>query len=184
MSEVDYRFKYDKNLIGQEIIHRGLTQQKKFEGEGKFGMTWNGGDQNALAQALAQGDTIKSSDFDVPDGFPRCEFNPPCPWDKSGDDNLDEADLMPIIVPTDRDASYQFEIFGRRDSADEKSYDVLSSVASYAVNQSRLPADKRDGFTFFEHGGVSRDHSTVIFIVKRFEGSSLQSTFTYFFNLV
>lgn len=183
MAEIVYPFVYSKNLNGLEVISRGLKQQKKFNAESKYQMTWDNADETALAQAIAKGTDVRNNDFSVASNFNDCVEDPPCPWDKSGNNNLTEANLMPIILPSEVGTTYQIRVYEREDHG-TVSYELKGTIANYQVDQSRLPANKRAEFTFFEYAGNIPFIGTAIIVIEKNPTNSAQSTYTYLFNLV
>ena len=96
MAEITYPFVYSENLNGLEVVSRGLKQQKKLNEKKEYQMTWDSDDDTALSKALSDGTDIRNNDFYVGPVYDGCIDNPPCPWDKSGNDNLTESNLMQL----------------------------------------------------------------------------------------
>ena len=146
-------------------------------------MTWVPADDTALAGAITKGNNIRTSDFFVSPIFDSCVENPPCPWDKSGNDNLKESELMPIIAPNDGVSTYRFRIYEREDNG-TTSYERKGIIADYIEDQSKLPANKRSDFTFFDYSGKIEFIGTAVIDIEKIQAGSVQSTYTYLFNLI
>jgi hypothetical protein len=183
MAEIAYPFVYSENLNGLEINSRGLKQQKKFNDEKKYEMTWDNADEAALAQATTEGTNIRNSDFYVAPVYSGCIDDPPCPWDKTGNNDLKESNLMPVILPRETGTTYQVKAYEREDNG-TISYALKGVIANYLEDQSRLPANKRADFTFFEYSGKIEFTGTAIIIVEKIQAGTVQSTYTYLFNLI
>ena len=183
MAEITYPFVYSENLNGLEVVSRGLKQQKKLNEKKEYQMTWDSDDDTALSKALSDGTDIRNNDFYVGPVYDGCIDNPPCPWDKSGNDNLTESNLMPVILPKENDTTYQVKAYEREDNG-TISYALKGVIANYSEDQSRLPANKRADFTFFEYSGNIAFRGTAIIKIEKIQGGTVLNAFTYLFNLV
>ena len=179
MAGLNTPFDYSSNLIGQEIIFRALSQQERFAETGAHGATWNQQDSVEKSQAYYQANVMRT-DFSIPSKYEHCRPEPPCPWDKEGD-NLTSNDLMPILLANDGVYTYSFKVAQRNDNTN--GFTVGPVIAQYAPDQSRLDTKIQSEFTYLAHAGVSKYVGPAVIVVERSHRGNVENTFNYLFNM-
>jgi hypothetical protein len=176
-------FDYAALLIGDEIIYRGLKQQKDYAATGQYQMTWNQQDAAVQAKAINDADAMRTNYFTVPQNLKGCETDPPCPWDKTGNNNLSSTDLMPVVMANDGSTTYRIEVFKRTDDG-TVSYQIGDSIDVYSLNQSMLIPAIQGTFLYYEHGREITYTGKAIIVIRKIQPGSAESKFTYLFNLI
>lgn len=180
MPGLNIPFDYASNLIGQEIIYRALSQQERFAQSSEHGASWSQQDSIEKSQAYFQANVLRT-EFSIPSKYEHCRPEPPCPWDKEGDD-LKPQDFMPIIMATDGVYSYSYKAFQRVDA--NKGYSLGPSILDYNLDQSKLDAKIRSEFTLFEPSGAINYQGPAVLVVEKSHRGVVESSFHYLFNLI
>ncbi len=179
MPGLNIPFDYASNLIGQEIIYRALSQQQRFAQGGQHGATWSQQDAIEKSQSYFQANVLRT-EFSIPSKYEHCKPEPPCPWDKEGDD-LKPQDLMPIIMANDGVYTYSYGVYERTDH--QRGYSQGAPVTLYALDQSGLDPSIQSEFTLFRHSGVSNYQGTALFVIEKSHRGTVESAFHYLFNM-
>ena len=175
-------FDYATILIGNEIIYRGLRQQKAFKRAGDYHMTWDTHDAKIQAQVMKDADTLKLSDFDVPKNLRGCVLDPPCPWPKNDVHTLSNDDLMPIVLANDGRTTYSFTV-AKQTGTKDTVYEVGDILAEYRLDPSALDPSIQSNFLFYTKSPIVGYDKEAIIVIEKFNNNILQHTFTYLFKM-
>ena len=179
MAGLNTPFDYGTNLIGEEIIFRGLSQQQRFAQNNEHGATWSAQDGIEKSQAYFQANVLKT-DFSIPPQYQHCKPEPPCPWDKEGDD-LTPADLMPVIMANDGVYTYSYRVAQRTDT--QNGFDIGPTIADYSQDQSKLDPKIQSEFAYYGHSGVGTYTGPAVIVIEKLHRGTVQETVYYLFNM-
>ncbi|RLD19470.1 MAG: hypothetical protein DRI69_08350 [Bacteroidetes bacterium] len=181
---LDTPFDYAAILNGTEIIFRGLKQQHIYADANEYGLKWDKKVDGALQTQTEDGSkSMREQDFKVPQNLQGCVSNPPCPWDKSGADQLTSDNFMPIIMPNVSGTTYNIKVSKQTASAGEK-YKADGTLADYKIEPGALVPGIQSKFLYYSYAGKIKYLGEAIIVIEEIQGGSIQNTFTYLFKFV